>query len=116
MRIAKFALAIVFAVAGTVLLADQRTAANSGIPLEALAGNYAFTCQGTFAICLNSTTFAPADCGTGSPLVIPLTDLEVGALMRDVKGNLCSTFLDVSSSLPVGKNPPDVAPLHPAVG
>ena len=36
--------------------------------------------------------------------------------MRDVKGNLCSTFLDVSSSLPVGKNPPDVAPLHPAVG
>ena len=117
MRIAKFALMMVFAVAGLVLLADQRTAANAGIPLEALAGNYAFTCQGTFALCLDPGTFGVADCAaTTGPIIVPLTDLEVGALTRDVKGNSCGTLLDVSSSLPVGKNPPDVAPLHPAVG
>src|SRR5216683_5874672 len=115
MRMAKFALTTVFAVAGLVLLADQRTAANAGIPLEALAGNYASTCQGTLAICLNSTTFAPADCGTGSPLVLPLTDLDVGSLTRDDDGNACNTGLGVDASLPVGKNPPSVSPVHPAV-
>ena len=115
MRMAKFALAIVLAVAGLVLLANQRVAANEGIPLKALAGNYSFTCQGTFAICLDSTTFAPTNCGTGTPIVVPLTDLDVGALTRDDQGNACATGLGVDVSLPVGKNPPSVSPVHPAV-
>jgi hypothetical protein len=116
MRVVKFALTIVFAVAGMVFFADQRAAAGEGIPLKALAGNYSFTCQGTFTICLNSGGTAVEDCGTAGALVVPLTDLEVGEVTRDAKGNSCSTFLDVSSSLPVGKNPPSVTPIHPAVG
>ncbi len=37
MRIAKLALTIAFAVVGLVLLANQRAAADGGIPLEDLA-------------------------------------------------------------------------------
>ena len=117
MRIAKFALTVVFAVVGLVLLANQRAAADGGIPLAALAGNYAFTCQGTFSICLDSKTFAPIDCGAKTPLVVvPLTDLGIGELTRDAKGNLCSNDLEVVSSLPVDNTPPSVSPVHPAVG
>jgi hypothetical protein len=115
MRIAKFALTIAFAVAGLALLADKRAAADGGIPLEDLAGNYASTCQGTFAICLNPSTFAFADCATtAGAIIVPLTDLDVGALTRDEQGNACSIFLGVDVSLPVGKNPPSVSPVHPA--
>jgi hypothetical protein len=115
MRIAKFALTMVFAVVALVLLADQRAAADEGIPLEALAGNYASTCQGTLAICLDSKTFAPANCGTGSPVVLPLTDLDVGALTRDDQGNACATGLGVDADLPVDKTPPFVSKVHPSV-
>ena len=116
MCIAKFALTIVFAVAGLVLLADQRTAANAGIPLEALAGNYAFTCQGTFALCLDPGTFGVADCATTTgAIILPQTDLGIGQLTRDTKGNSCSNTFDVISSLPVGKTPPSVGTVHPAV-
>jgi hypothetical protein len=115
MRIAKFALKMAFAVVGLVLLADQRTAANAGIPLQALAGNYSNTCQGTFAVCLDSTTFAPTDCGTGSPIVVPLTELEVGALTRDVEGNSCDTQFGVAANLPPDKTPPLLGPATPFV-
>jgi hypothetical protein len=116
MRIAKFALTVVFAVVGIVLLTDQKTAANAGIPLEALAGNYAFTCQGSFSICLDPGTFGVADCATTtSPFIVPLTDLGLGQLTRDTKGNSCSNTFDVISSLPVGKAPPSVGTVHPAV-
>jgi hypothetical protein len=115
MRMAKFALTMAFAVAGLVLLANQRAAAGEGIPLKDLAGNYASTCQGTFSICLDSTTFSPTNCGTGSPVVVPLTDLDAGALTRDERGNACSTFIGVDADLPVDKTPPLVSPVHPAV-
>src|SRR6266852_524182 len=106
MRIPKFALTMAFAVVGLVLLADQRAAADGGIPLKALAGNYSQTCQGTFAVCLDSTTFAPTDCGTGSPIVVPITDLDVGALTRDSEGNSCVTLIGVAANLPADKTPP----------
>jgi hypothetical protein len=114
MRMVKFALTMVFA--GLVLLADQRAAAKEGIPLEDLAGNYAFTCQGTFAICLNPSTFAFADCATTTgAIIVPLTDLGIGQLTRDTQGNSCGSSFDVTSSLPVGKTPPSVGTVHPAV-
>jgi len=116
MRAAKFALAIVLAVAELVLLADQRAAADGGIPLAALAGNYAFTCQGSFAICLDPGTFGVADCATTtSPIILPLTDLGIGQLTRDTQGNSCGSDFDVTTSLPVGKTPPSLGSVHPAV-
>jgi hypothetical protein len=115
MRIAKFALTMAFAVAGLLLLADRRAAADEGIPLKALAGNYSNTCQGTFAVCLDSTTHAPTDCATGSPIVVPLTELEVGALTRDVEGNSCDTQFGVAANLPPDKTPPLLGPATPFV-
>jgi hypothetical protein len=114
MRGIRFALTTVIAVAGLVFLADQRATAKEGISLEDLAGHYSSTCQGTFSICLNS--MGPVDCVTGSPTkVVPLTDLDVGALTRDDQGNGCSTFLGVDADLPVDKTPPLVSKVHPAV-
>jgi hypothetical protein len=116
MRMAKFALTMVFAVAGLVLLANQRAAADGGIPLEDLAGNYAFTCQGSFSICLDPGTFGVADCATTTgAIIVPLTDLGIGQLTRDSKGNSCGSDFDVTSSLPVAKTPPSVGVVHPAV-
>jgi hypothetical protein len=106
MRIPKFALTMVFAVAGLLLLADHRAAADGGIPLQELAGNYATTCQGPLALCLDSTTFAPADCGTGSPVVFAFSALQIRALTRDAKGTACATYIETDASLPIGKNPP----------
>ena len=116
MRIAKFALTMVFAVAGLLLFADHRAAADEGIPLAALAGNYAFTCQGSFAICLDPGTFSAADCATTTgAIIVPLTDLGIGQLTRDTQGNSCGNDFDVTSSLPVAKTPPSLGSVHPAV-
>ena len=112
MRIAKFALTIGFAVAGLVLLANQRAAADGGIPLEDLAGNYTTTCQGSLALCFDSTTHAPTNCGTGSPVVLAFSALKIKALTLDAKGTACATFIETDASLPVGKNPPAVSPVR----
>jgi hypothetical protein len=104
---------MVFAVVGLVLLADHGAAAGGGIPLKALAGNYATTCQGPLALCLDSSTFAPTNCGTGSPVVLAFSVLKIKALTRDAEGTACATFIETDASLPVGKNPPAVSPVHP---
>jgi hypothetical protein len=106
MRIAKFGLTMVFAVAGLLLLADHRAAADGGIPLEDLAGNYSTTCQGSLALCLDSTTHVPTNCGTGSPIVLAFSALKIKALTRDAKGTACATFIETDASLPLSKNPP----------
>jgi hypothetical protein len=109
MRRAKFALTIVFAFVGLVFCAGQRAAANEGIPLSALAGNYSLTTQGSYSICLNPGGFAGVNCATFSgPLVLPQNYLLVGEVARDENGNSCSTFTEVSSSLPVDNTPPFV--------
>jgi len=117
MRVIKFALTMVCAVAGLVFFAAQWAGASEGIPLKALAGNYSFTCQGSLAVCLNPGTGGPVDCPTFSgPLVEPLTYLGVGALTRDANGHSCSTFIDGTSSLPVGKTPPSVSLVQASPG
>jgi hypothetical protein len=120
MRRAKFALTMVVAVAGLVLLADQKAKANPGIPVAALAGNYSLTDQGSFSICLNSKTFAGVDCATFlGPLVVPLLYVDAGEVTRDNNGNSCSTYTEVSSvpasnTLPL--TPPIVDAIAHAVG
>jgi len=111
MRVIKFALTMVFAVAGLVFFADQRAEAGEGIPLKALAGNYSFTTPGSYSICLDPKTFAGVDCATFSgPLVVPFTYVAVGALTRDNKGNSCGTWTEVSS-VPVGNTLPLTPPI-----
>ncbi len=120
MRRAKFALTMVVAVVGFVFCAGQRAAANEGIPLSALAGNYSLTDQGSFSICLDPTTFAGVDCATFSgPLVVPFLYVDAGELTRDNNGNSCSTYTEISSvpasnTLPL--TPPIVNAIAHAVG
>jgi hypothetical protein len=120
MRVINFALTIVFAVAGLVFLANQKAAANEGISLNALAGNYSLTDQGSFSICLDPKTFAGVDCATFSgPLVVPLLYVDAGELTRDNNGNSCSTLTEVSSvpasnTLPI--TPPIVNAIAHAIG
>jgi hypothetical protein len=118
MRIAKFALTIVFAVAGLALLADQRAAADGGISLGDLAGVYSFTTPGSYSVCLDLSKTPPAveDCGTKGAFALPQTYLAVGALTRDANGNSCGAWTEVSSSLPVDNTPPLVGLVHHAVG
>jgi hypothetical protein len=118
MRIAKFALTMVFAVMGLVLLANQRAAAGEGIPLKDLAGTYSFTDSGSYSVCLDLSKKPPAveDCGTAGAFPLPQTYLAVGALTRDDDGNLCGAWTAVNSSLPVDNTPPLVGLLGHAVG
>jgi hypothetical protein len=118
MRMAKFALAIVFAAAGLFFLPDQKAAAGEGISVEDLAGVYSFTDSGSYSVCLDLSKKPPAveDCGTKGAFALPQTYLAVGALTRDDNGNSCGAWTAVNSSLPVDNTPPLVAVLGHAVG
>jgi hypothetical protein len=79
-----------------------------GIPLP--AGQFSSTAQGSFAICLNSTTFALESCTTSGVLAIPQGYLATGAATQDNEGNSCAAFTQVVSDLPVDASPPSVTP------
>jgi hypothetical protein len=87
----------------------SRVAAGEGeIPLSTLAGGYASTVQGSIAVCLDPTTLLEESCTTAGALVIPSTALSVGKLTIDHQGNLCATYTQVRSNLPVDASPPRV--------
>ncbi len=111
MRIAKLALTIAFAVVGLVLLANQRAAADGGIPLKALAGNYSDTAQGSLSVCVDGSklpSFALIDCADAKAIAFPNNYLEAGEATRDEAGNTCATFTNVVATLPVDNTPPAV--------
>lgn len=76
------------------------------IPLR--AGQFSSTTQGSFALCLNPTTFALESCSTSGVLVIPQSHLENGVTNVDASGNSCATSTAVNSDLPVDVFPPSV--------
>jgi hypothetical protein len=91
----------------------SRVAADEGqIPLSKLAGGYASTVQGPFAICLDPKTFLEESCTTAGALVIPFTGSDVGRVTFDKKGNACGTYGQVLSNLPVDASPPQVSTLN----
>jgi hypothetical protein len=94
---------------------SSRVAADEGgIPLSQLAGGYASTVSATQANCLNPVSFLKESCTTGGALVVTVTGLAVGELTLDQKGNLCATYTEVVSNLPLDASPPQVAPFHVA--
>ena len=84
------------------------------IPLA--VGQFSTTVQGSFAICLNSTTFAEESCSTAGAAVFPLSILQNGVTTWDKEGNLCSTVTEVDSNLPVDASPPTVTANENTVG
>ena len=87
----------------------SRAMAGNGnsVSLASLAGGYASTVQGSIALCLDSATFAEVPCDSAS-LVVPLTDISVGNVTYDTKGNSCGAYVQVVSNLPPAASPPNV--------
>jgi hypothetical protein len=86
---------------------------HKGTSLKDLAGNFADTTQGSFALCLDPTNnFAEISCGDTKAKVFPQTDLEVGNETQDTKGNSCQTTTQTISDLPPDLSPPFVGVIH----
>jgi hypothetical protein len=106
-------LIIVVAIFALVMSLELNAVAGVGgtnIPLFTLAGGYASTVQGSFAICLDPDTFALESCSTPGALVLPLTYLAAGQITWDFQGNACGNFTQVQSDLPVDAHQPQVSP------
>jgi len=91
---------------GCVVVMSQgfrKAAADQGYtPLEALAGTYALTAQGSVFFCLVPTPpFPPAKCGSPGSIGVPLGALQVGTITYDIAGNWCATFTETDTVLPV---------------
>jgi hypothetical protein len=107
-------LAVFAAVLSQKAIAGKGESGGGGIPLP--AGQFSSTLQGSFAICLNPTTFALESCSTSGVLAIPLSLLDNGAVTGDAAGNSCTTFTEVDSDLPVDASPPSVTANEHSVG
>jgi hypothetical protein len=106
----RYAVLVMLAAFAAVLsqkaIAGKGASGGGGIPLP--AGQFSSTVQGSFAICLNPTTFALESCSTSGVLVLPQTYLATGAGTMDNEGNSCAAFTQVQSTLPVDVTPPFV--------
>jgi len=109
-RLLKIVVAIFALIMSQELNAVAGGVGGVNIPLFTLAGGYSSTVQGSFAICLDSDTFALESCATASALVLPLTYLAAGQLTWDFQGNACGNFSQVQSNLPVDATQPQVSP------
>jgi hypothetical protein len=101
-------LAALAAVLGQKALAGQGgdNGEQGGIPLP--TGQFSTTVQGSFAICLNPTTFAQESCSTSGAFAIPLSSRQNGVSTIDASGNSCQTFMEVDSVLPLDASSPSV--------
>jgi hypothetical protein len=77
-----------------------------GIPIP--SGQFSSTAQGSFAVCLNPTTFVEESCSTSGALVAPLTLLDNGVVTGDGSGNSCEAFTEVDTDFPPDASPPTV--------
>ena len=83
------------------------------IPLKALAGEYADTLHGSFALCLDpKNNFAEVSCASTKAVVFPQTVVDIGYETDDKKGNSCETYTETDSDLPPDLSPPFVAVFH----
>jgi len=86
---------------------------DEGIPQKVLAGNFATVTHGSFALCLDpKNNFAEISCSDAKAQVFPQTDVEVGNVTLDEKGNACQTTTETISDLPVDVSPPFVTVLE----
>jgi hypothetical protein len=121
-QIGKFSFkAVTILIAALVLVMSQglrEVAADddNGIPLKALAGKYADTVHGSFALCLDPTnSFAEISCTSSKAVVFPQTTEDVGNETDDKKGSSCETYTETDTDLPPDKSPPFVAVLYSVV-
>ncbi|MBV8360825.1 MAG: hypothetical protein JO189_23260 [Deltaproteobacteria bacterium] len=97
---------VVIATAVAAKAASVEAGASGKIPLR--AGKFSATVQGTFAVCLDPTTFALESCSTAGTLVVPLSLLQNGSGTSDGQGNACANYTEVDTTLPPDNLPPHV--------
>ena len=85
---------------------SQRALAG-GIPPP--TGTFSATTTGSFAICLNPTTFVEEACTTRGVFAAPLTLLAVGNATGNTNGG-CESLVETDSDFPVDASPPLVTP------
>jgi hypothetical protein len=78
-----------------------------GIPQP--KGQFAETASGSFAICLDPTSFKDQACSTPGVLVVPLTLQAEAIITSDKAGNSCASLVEVDSDLPVDITAPFVS-------
>ena len=88
---------------------SQKALAQDALNLPLKAGQASATLTGSFAVCLNPTTFAEEACTTLHVVSFPLTLVSVGFIIGDAQGNSCQTFTQTLSDFPVDISPPFVA-------
>jgi hypothetical protein len=95
----------------SALAMNQPAAAQNGDgskPILFPAGQFSLTGQGSFAVCLNPTSFAEEPCSTSGALVVPITAVLNGVSTYDRSSNGCTAVTEVDSNLPVDASPPMV--------
>ena len=91
---------------------SQKVLAQEAVNLPIKAGQASATLTGSFALCLNTTTFAEESCATHGVGVFPQTVVSVGFVVGDAQGNSCQTFTQTLSDFPVDISPPFVSSDH----
>ena len=107
---ARYAVLLVMLAAFAAVLSQKAIAGKGGIPFP--AGQFSTTSQGSFAACVNPTTFALESCSTSGVLVFPTSDLQNGMTTFDASGHGCATFTEIQSDLPPDAFPPFVTNEH----
>ena len=73
------------------------------------SGQYSIARHGSFAVCLNPTTFADESCSKSGVFVYPLTDIAVGSITYE-SGSGCGTDTEIFSALPPNATPSTPGP------
>lgn len=91
-----------------VLVVWQTPALAHGIQLP--HGQFALTTSGSFAVCLDPTSFAEEACTTTGAKAFPITGLGNGVATTDEGGKVhCDTVVNTNADFPPDASPPSVS-------
>jgi hypothetical protein len=91
-----------------VLVGWQEPAQARSIPLP--NGQFALTTSGSFAVCLDPTSFAEEACTTQGAKAFPITGLSNGVAVTDREGRVhCDTVVNSNADFPSDASPPSVS-------
>jgi hypothetical protein len=104
-------LCVTLAVMLVGFIGHNAIAGGSAVPSP---GQFSIRGTGSFAVCLNPTTFVDEACTTSGVLVYPITDVENGTIYKGSNGNICEDDASVYAALPPNVQPSSFATSHTA--
>jgi hypothetical protein len=91
------------------MLAVAALATSAGAQIPEPSGQYSIARHGSFAVCLNPTTYADEACSTSGVFVYPVTDIAVGSITYKSDTG-CGTDTEIFSALPPSALPSSLGP------